>query len=224
MKKASLILILLLSIFFALAGVSFAQEEELKSTKTILSEIRAEQGISDSQEIDVTKVSEAKLEELGDAVMEEMIGNTAVHEQMDIRLGGEGSESLKAFHMKLGLNYLRNYPDGMMNLMTGGMMTGNNSYAGSQWNGCGMMDDDNSYTASEQNVSDIIKSFVSAGIAIGFFLLVLVLIGLVIFAIFRSKGTTPDRETSFEILNRRYANGEIDEEEYNRKKAELRKP
>ncbi|MBK5243665.1 MAG: hypothetical protein JJE18_01330 [Eubacteriaceae bacterium] len=101
MKKVILILILSIFTSFVLAGVSLADEMQLKSVNTILAEIRVEQGIGGSDKIDVNKVSQAQLEALGDSVMEEMIGNTAMHDQMDLRLDGDGSESLKAFHINI---------------------------------------------------------------------------------------------------------------------------
>lgn len=120
--------ILISSILVVLVAVSFsvltlAAEMGPKSLEAVLSEIRQEQGINTTDTINVDKVSAAKLEELGDSVMEVMIGNSAMHEQMDARLGGDGSASLTAFHKKLGYNYLSGYPNGMMNLMSGGMMS-----------------------------------------------------------------------------------------------------
>jgi len=198
MKQVSLILIVSILIAVTLTSVSLADEMKIKSVDTILSEIRTEQGISSSEKINPDKVSQAKLEELGDSVMEAMIGNTAMHDQMDIRLGGDGSDSLKAFHINVGLNYLTDYPNGMMNLMSGGMMSNNNSYATSGWNGYSMM-----------------NSYASVGVFVGFFLLLLiVVIALIVLAILKSKKPTVANEKSLEILGRRYANGEITKEEF----------
>ena len=136
-----------------------------KSIDVVLSQIRQEQGINSTDTIDVDKVSAAKLEELGDSVMEVMIGNSAMHEQMDTRLGGDGSASLNAFHKKLGYNYLSGYPNGMMNLMSGGMM---NTYQG------GMM--------GYFNQSSMLDSFGWGGLVFGFLLLIAVIV-IVILAI-----------------------------------------
>lgn len=209
MKKIILVLTLSALTFFTLISVSFAQEMEPKSIDAVLSEIRVEQGISDTGQIDPNKVSQEKLEELGDAAMEAMIGNTAVHEQMDARLGGEGSESLKAFHINLGLNYLTDYPNGMMNLMTGGMMTGDNSYAARGSN------DNNTNTDSGWNLRSMMRNFAAISIAIGFFLLLLIgAIVLIVFLVLRSKKPGAQQEEAIEILRRRYANGEITKEEF----------
>jgi len=123
MKKLFISTALIVFIVMSFSILAIAADMAPKSIDTVLSEIRQEQGISSTDTIDVDKVSAAKLEELGDSVMEVMIGNSAMHEQMDARLGGEGSASLTAFHKKLGYNYLSGYPNGMMNLMSGGMMS-----------------------------------------------------------------------------------------------------
>jgi hypothetical protein len=129
--------ITLLVIFGLSTFLSFAMATDMgpMSIDTVLAEIRQEQGISATDTIDVNKVSAAKLEALGDSVMELMIGNSALHEQMDARLGGDGSANLTAFHVRLGYNYLSDYPNGMMNLMSGGVMNTNqggliNAYPG----------------------------------------------------------------------------------------------
>ena len=113
-----------ITMVFLLASVFsvYADDMNLRNVDTILAEIQQEQGVQSPEEIAADKVSQAKLEELGDSVMEAMIGNSERHDQMDIRLGGDGSASLKAFHIKLGYNYLVGYPNGMMTLMTSGMM------------------------------------------------------------------------------------------------------
>jgi len=60
-----------------------------------------------------------------------------------------------------------------------------------------------------------------------FLLLVLVIIGIYFivhhFTNSNEKEKNPSGDKALEILHERYARGEIDEEEYNRKKAELRK-
>jgi len=221
MKKVVLILILSIFTSFVLAGVSYAAEMQLKSIDTILTEIRAEQGINSSDKIDVSKVSQATLEELGDSVMEAMIGNTAIHDQIDIKLGGDGSESLRNFHINIGLNYLSDYPNGMMNIMSGGMM-GNNSTLERGWND-DTIRNNNSGTASGWNVSGMMGYLAYAGIAAGFFLLILIaIIALIVFAILRSKKTTETDDKTSEILGQRVANGEITKEEFDKMTKNIR--
>ena len=215
MKKVILILILSIFTSFVLAGVSLADEMQVKSVDTILAEIRMEQGIVSSDKIEVNKVSQAKLEELGDSVMEAMIGNTAMHEQMDLRLGGDGSESLKAFHINIAFNYLSDYPNGMMNIMSGGMLSNNNSTNDSGWNWDNMMGNDNSTIGSGLNRIGAMTAFAFSAVATGFVLLLLIIIiAVVIFAMRKSKKITHAHEKSIEILATRYANGEITKEEF----------
>ena len=123
MKKISIFTIVVILAVISFSVFALAVDMGPKSIDVVLSEIRQEQGVKSTDTINVDKVSAAKLEELGDSVMEVMIGNTAMHDQMDTRLGGDGSASLAAFHKKLGFNYLSGYPNGMMNLMSGGMMS-----------------------------------------------------------------------------------------------------
>ena len=127
MKKLLISSLIAIFVIMSFSALIMAADMGPKSIDVVLNEIRQEQGISSTETINVDKVSAAKLEELGDSVMEVMIGNSAMHEQMDTRLGGDGSASLTAFHKKLGYNYLSGYPNGMMNLMSGGMM---NTYQG----------------------------------------------------------------------------------------------
>ncbi len=122
MKKFLISTTLVVIVIMSFYILVLAADMEPKSIDVVLSEIRQEQGIDSTDTINVDTVSAEKLEELGDSVMEVMIGNSEMHEQMDERLGGEGSASLTTFHEKLGYNYLSGYPDGMMNLMSGGMM------------------------------------------------------------------------------------------------------
>lgn len=215
MKKVMLILILSLLTVLALTSISFADEMVLKSPDVILSEIMVEQGIKDATQIDPSKVSQETLETLGDSVMEKMIGNTAMHDQMDIRLGGDGSESLKAFHINLAINYLTDYPNGMMNIMSGGMMTNSYSSASSGWSGNGMMNNNNSYGNSGWNGYGMMNSFASAVVTIGIIVIFLIIIiGIIIFAVVRSKKIPIAQEKSLEILGIRYAHGEITKEEF----------
>nr|WP_320025398.1 SHOCT domain-containing protein [uncultured Acetobacterium sp.] len=214
MKKVMLVFILSLLTVLTLSGISFAEEMVLKSPDVILSEIMVEQGIKDATQIDPSKVRQETLEELGDSVMEKMIGNTAMHDQMDIRLGGDGSESLKAFHINLAINYLTDYPNGMMNIMSGGMMSNSYSSTSSGWSGNGMMNN-NSYGNSGWNGYGMMNSFASVAVAIGIMVIFLIIIiGVIIFAVVRSKKIPIAQEKSLEILGIRYAHGEITKEEF----------
>jgi uncharacterized membrane protein len=202
MKRAILILTLTMITILAALSMSFADEMRPKSIEAVLSEIRVEQGIGTSDRIDPDKVSQAKLEELGDSVMEAMIGNSEMHDRMDIRLGGDGSASLKAYHVNLGLNYLLDYPNGIVNMMGGGMMGYNRGYSNAAWDGYG------------NGMMRYYGHFFIAAMAIS----LIIIIGtiLVVIYVLRRRARSSLHDESLEILNRRYANGEITKDELDR--------
>jgi len=167
----------------------------------ILGEIRLEQGVQSNDTIDVSKVSQTKLEELGDSVMEKIIGNTAMHDQMDNNLGGDGSLNLTSVHTRIGYDYLKGYPINMMTFMGGNMM----GY--------------NSFNRSE----NMMGNFGGGGLIIGIFLLILV-IAVVIYAIssFNKPHNVASIDSAMEIAKLRYAKGEIAKEEFDSIKERLK--
>lgn len=203
MKKIVVVMALVFAILMSFSVFALADEMAPKSIDTVLGEIRQELGISSSDPIDADKVSAAKLEELGDSVMEAMIGNSAMHEHMDDRLGGDGSASLTAFHKNLGYNYLSGNPINMMGWMHGGMMgfnrRGNFNMMGFGW------------------LALIIGIAATAGIIV------------FILSFMRHPMNNPgnynsNKNRALEILSERYAKGEIGDEEYRQRKSELTRP
>lgn len=75
------------------------------------------------QKISCDDLTESQLEILGDYYMEQMHPGE-LHELMDERMGGEGSESLKQIHINMGLAFYCEEQDSfsgnMMNMMMGG--------------------------------------------------------------------------------------------------------
>ena len=89
-----------------------------------MQEILTAQGVTNRAEVDCQAVSDEQLEQLGDAVMEVMHPGEQ-HEIMDQMMGGEGSESLKFMHIRLGQNYLGCANSGnYLGLMGRGLMGG----------------------------------------------------------------------------------------------------
>ncbi|MHB1483336.1 MAG: SHOCT domain-containing protein [Saccharofermentanales bacterium] len=222
MKKllAIVLTIMLVSILTMAAGVS-AEEMAPQSIDAVLTEIKADQGVQDNEKIDIEKVSQDQLEELGDSVMEAIIGNTAMHEQMDNRIGGDGSAALTAFHIKLGYNYLAGYPIGMRSLMSSGMMRpngvvrNNGGFRGMMgnnfWGNNGMM-----------------GNYGWIGLLVGSILLIMFIL-LIVFVI-RALTKKPNNNSmnspmnsSMNILKERYAKGEITREEYETMRKNLEK-
>jgi hypothetical protein len=91
------------------SGLAFGQAmAEPRSLDAIVADIEKQQNVTTLDKVAADKVAPAVVEELGDAVMEVMIGNSAMHDRMDKMIGGDGSPQLNAFHTDLGLQYLRN--------------------------------------------------------------------------------------------------------------------
>ena len=214
MKKWKALIALTIIVVLSLSTVALAADMGPKPIDVVLAEIRQEQGIGSTDPINADKVSAAKLEELGDSVMEVMIGNSAMHEQMDSRLGGDGSATLTAYHKNLGYNYLTGRTTGMMGLPGGGMMNFNRGGMMGYYSGMGAF----------------------GWIAMAFGALVIIaIILLIVFALVRisRRQNAPHSQYSQEvqqeqnnraldILAERYAKGELSDAEYKQKKAELR--
>ena len=80
--------------------------EHGRHIEDVLQEIRGKQGLGPDDAMDPRKVSNKDLEELGEAVMSIMHPEPEQHEFMDRMMGGEGSESLRRAHIRMGYNYL----------------------------------------------------------------------------------------------------------------------
>ncbi len=118
MHRISLFLLLMtITLALLLPGIlvyadTGLESEHGKSLEVILQEIREKQGLGPDEAIDPRKVSDEELEELGEAVMSIMHPNPRQHELMDQMMGGEGSESLKRAHIRMGYNYLTRLSNG----------------------------------------------------------------------------------------------------------------
>lgn len=203
-KKYILVLLILISTLY----LNYPEEKELRSIDSILSDIRKEQGLKDSDKINPDKVSPNLLEELGDAVMDKMIGDRKRHEIMDSMMGGEGSSQLSYMHQRIGYNYLTGNNGWFGNMM--GMMYGypyNNYYNNKggfpmMWNnGYGMMG----------------WGFGGWIIGLLFFIFLTAIVLIIYFALRISKGSltvSSKDETALDILKKRYAKGEITKKEF----------
>lgn len=195
----------------------YSEEINIRSIDNILSDIRKEQGLKDSYKINPDKVNPQLLEELGDAVMEKMIGNHDRHEQMDQMMGGEGSPNLIAMHQRIGYNYLAGYINNYQDMMKySGMIseypakTTDNFKGGfpMMWNRYGMM-----------------NGFGWTGYLIG--IIILIIIGLTIFfvikLVLKKYNNLQKIESPIDVLKNRYAKGEISKKDYELMKKDIEK-
>ena len=106
MKKIIATMVMLVLLMASITSVYADSTSDIKSIDTVISDIRAELNIKTTDPINPEKVNNALLEQLGDSVMEAMIGNHDLHEQMDARMGGDGSATLTSMHIRMGYEYL----------------------------------------------------------------------------------------------------------------------
>jgi hypothetical protein len=119
--------VLILSPFIGAALVSADTgngDEHGKPLEVVLQEIREKYGIGPNEAINPRKLSDAELEEVGEAVMSIMYPDPRQHEIMDDMMGGEGSRSLARMHRRMGYNYLSGNGYWMMGGGRRGMMGG----------------------------------------------------------------------------------------------------
>ena len=192
MKKTILILVIFL---FGIAAV-LAQESHD-------SEIEEGKKLVESR-TSCDKLSDEQLEAIGDYYMEQMHPGEA-HEIMDNMMGGEGSESLKQVHINMAkrlycndnvyIGYGMMGSGGMMNMMGRGMM---GSYPAS-------------YDYSNYGYWNIFWILLFAAV-----------IFLMVWTIHRFVIKKTASETPLNILQKRYAKGEINKKQFEEMKKELR--
>ena len=195
-----------------------------RSIADVIGEIIESQSVSSQGDIRCDDVTDDQFEELGDAVMQAMIGDDQQHELMDNMMGGEGSESLRSMHIAMGQRYLgcAQGTYGTMGMM-GGMMSmipfrqGFPAFAqgygghgagqsGSSWGmfgPWGMM-------GGSWGIGMLLFWII---IIVGIVLLVKWLVG--------QPGTQTRGKSALDILKERYAKGEINKEEFESKKKDL---
>lgn len=105
MKKSKVFFSVLVLILISVTV--FADEgKHSKSIDEVIELILEEQKLENKELIDPDSVSDELLELLGEAYMIWMHPNEEQHEWMDKMMGGEGSESLRLAHIRMGYSYL----------------------------------------------------------------------------------------------------------------------
>jgi len=187
-------IIVIFSILLLSVSLVSAHEHDFAETKQLI-----DSGIS------CDKLADEQLESIGDYYMEQMHPGEQ-HELMDNMMGGEGSESLKQVHINMAKRLYCNEDVGGM--MGGGMM---NMMMGNNMMGSGMMGNYPTYYGynSFWNILWLI-----------FLIGVIVLIIWLIYN-FTKKGK--ESETPINILQKRYAKGEINKKQFDEMKKEFMK-
>lgn len=189
--------VLLIFIIFLINTALASETEDIKAGEMLV-----------KNRVSCSSLSNEQLENIGEYYME-LMHPRELHETMDARMGGEGSESLKQVHINIAkMMYCGEtsaMPMSMMNIMMnrggfGGMM---NNWFGS---GYGMMG--GSYPAF-------------GGFMMIFWILVIILIVYLLYKLLNGHGLNLGT-TSIEILKKRYASGEITKKQYERMKRQLR--
>src|SRR3989344_9199092 len=188
-------------IFFAIMvvlllnmGIVSAHEHDFGETKQLI-----DSGIS------CDKLTDEQLESIGDYYMEQMHPNEA-HEMMDQMMGGEGSESLRQVHINMAKRLHCNEDVG--GIMGGGMM---NMMMGNNMMGSGMIGNYPAYYGYN-SFWNILWLIFLIGVIV-----------LIIWLIYRFTKKGKESETPINILQKRYAKGEINKKQFDEMKKELRK-
>jgi len=184
--------ILIFSILLLNINLIFAHEHNFDETKQLI-----DSGIS------CNSLTDEQLESIGDYYMEQMHPGEA-HEMMDQMMGGEGSDSLKQMHIQMAKRLYCNEDVGgmmgsggmmgMMNMMGGNMMGNYPSYYGYGYNG----------------FWNILWSIFLMGV-----------IALVIWFIYKLTKKGKESETPINILQKRFAKGEINKKQFEEIKKEM---
>jgi len=205
--------------------------EQGKTPDQVVDEIRVAQGLQKGQDIQCPQVTDAQLEELGEAVMDVMHPNQDVHAWMDRMLGGQGSQSLALMHRNLGARYLGcwgqakagTWGPGMM--MGPGMMTGPGMMG--NWNGSGA--DPRAWHWNRKGGWLPMMNWGYGGMmgyGLGGWIMWIIFIAVIVLIVYllvvqgRSRGAGGG-DSAVEILKRRYARGEISRDEFEKMKKDL---
>ncbi len=193
-------------VFLTIMVMAVPADDATTAVQAILSEIESQQDVDSVEQIDPDRVGDAQLAELGEALMDLMVPNERQqHDLMDEMIGGEGSQSLEAMYRSMGYSYLAGGGDAFWRPGRGSGMMGPWMMGG--WPGWG---------GHMMSASPLVWVLVAV-------LTVLVVL-LAVLLTARRRGSIESERPSAgprEILDRRYARGEISREEYVRVREDL---
>ena len=205
-------------------STAFASGDHGRSVEAVMQSILNVQGVSGEGQINCKEINEDMWEELGDAVMNEMVGDDQQHEAMDAMMGGDGSESLRAMHIRMGQQSLGcgdGTGTGLLHSgslgQMGGMMGGSGGMMGSFSSGMG------NWLGGRGSVLG--NLFGGAGMmGLGGLGAVLFWTVFIVGAVLLVKWLANNRqnnESALDVLKKRYVKGEIDKDEFEIKKQDL---
>lgn len=204
MKKAFFITLISILVLTLTVNHLNADKNHDYSIDDVLAEIRQELNLDNNDNINPDTVSNSLLERLGEALMDTMHPDEAEHELMENMMGRNGQETLKTMHRTMGYRFLEK----------------NNSKH--IFNTC------NFYTASmmgwdRHGHMGFLRFGWIGGIIMGIFFLIItgVLIFIIYLALFKKREQVTGMNNNLDILNKRYASGEITKEEYDQIKKDI---
>jgi putative membrane protein len=216
MKSATIILtsiMLLIGCFPLSAADTTKVWNKNASLNQVTQEIMKSQGVTDMKSINCSKVTDKQMEDLGDAFMDVMHPDSTEHNFMDRMMGGENSPTLSSMKRIMGARYLGCYRGDEYS----GMMS-------PSWGGRGSRDWDD--YSSNRRWSYMMHGYgpwgMMGGYGMGFMWIIpFIMIVLVILLVVRWVRPAGVAETPIDILEKRYAKGEITKEEFDQKKKDL---
>lgn len=196
--KQFLIIVLILVLAFPIFATMGS--EEINAAKQLI-----------NANISCSNLNSSQLEFIGDYYMEQMHPGSA-HEVMDNMMGGEGSESLRNAHIQMALVL---YCGQTNTSVTYGGMMGMMPFMYRSGLGGGTM----SYPYGGMMGYDMMGYGSLGWISLAFWILVVILLVLAIFWLYRNIGT--GGVSASEILKQRYARGEITKKQFDEMKKDL---
>ena len=198
-KWKILVFLVILTLLIGLVNAS-EENEILEGEKLIKSKISCD------------KLNDEQLEGIGEYIMESMHPGE-LHEAMDERMGGEGSENLRLVHVNMAKMMYCGENDAMPANMMNMMM---NRGAG----GFGMMGNFESGYGMMGNYFGGL--FYGWRMMIFWILVIIIVIWLIIWGLKNSNNFSIGSGNSLDIIKRRYAKGEITKKQFEEMKKELR--
>lgn len=177
------------------------------STGELVATIRRNQGVASNSDINADKVSEMVLVELGRLVMGDKLGSNPVYVWLDTMVGGEASQTLREVRRQVGYNYLRGrtgrFPGFAHSPLDEQARIGAELQA---------------QEASRHGAPTRTTLMVEASVAAQFIIILLLLLQVLKI---RRQGAV---RGALDVLEKRFARGEISTTEFEEKKAVLVKP